>query len=59
MNSNMVKPEKFGYLRLVYLFSGPLREIINLVKLAIKCFRCNVLIFKNKRPTGCEINIAE
>ena len=59
MNSDMVKPEKFGYLCLVYLFSGPLRESINLVKLAIKCFWCNVLIFKNKRPSGCDINIAE
>ena len=25
---------------------------INLAKLAIKCFQCNVFIFENKRQTG-------
>ena len=28
MNSNMVKHEKFGHLRLVYPFTVPLRDII-------------------------------
>ena len=29
------------------------------VKLAIKCFQCNVFIFINKRWTGYDINIAK
>ena len=33
---------------------------INLAKLAIKCFQCNVFIFENKRQTGykyCKIRL--
>ena len=33
---------------------------INLVKLAIKCFQCNIFIFENKRQTGykyCKIRL--
>ena len=36
-----------------------LRVSVNLVKLAIKCFQCNVFIFENKRRTGYDINIAK
>ena len=30
MNSNIVKPEKFGHLHLVYHFTIPLRSFINM-----------------------------
>ena len=30
MNSNMVKPEKFGHLHLVYHFTVPLNDKVNL-----------------------------
>ena len=30
MNSNIVKPEKFGHLHLVYHFTIPLRPFINM-----------------------------
>ena len=30
MNSNMVKPEKFGHLHLVYHFTVPLNDIMQL-----------------------------
>ena len=32
---------------------------VNLVKLAINCFQCNVFIFESKRQTGYDINIAK
>ena len=40
MNSNMVKPEKFGYLHLVYHFTVPLRDLRNtlLCLLNLACF---------------------
>ena len=35
-----------------------LTKSVNLVKVAIKFFHCNVFIFKNKRQTSNDINIA-
>ena len=46
MNSNMVKPEKFDHLHLVYHFTEPLTALSSLIGL---CKR-DILTFTFKRP---------
>ena len=53
MNSNMVKPEKFGYLHLVYHFTVPLSEASESVIVPTFCQNLSMLQFvSNVVKTG-------